>query len=281
VNIAPKTLETLSLLPAETLPEVTSVDLRRHLINSSHNFEGDFAYFVDAIPVLTSASPHPKKNTISAMKSVAYRIAEVFESYERIITALPVVRSRNLKSDFDDYKTTYKRHSKPWKLLCNKLKHNGNRMVIVSGQYAAGSFCNGFALHRMVGVDSWEVNTDFHLKRERCMSFWRAAYNVLYDLSKVDEALSKLLRKVGPELSNQQHSSPRRTDAIPSQSLIAELRTKQSSIFPNENTKYWSPCFTEGGIKWTRKNATILHQSANLYTRFTADGLSRTFPLPY
>jgi hypothetical protein len=103
--------------------------------------------------VTESTSGNPEF-ALDAFQDAIYRAAELFEFYSKHIPEyIPSIRRHKIKRGVrsTSYVSDIDRLAKPWKILCNKCKHNHAFLVPVEGIYDDEAWVSGFSLYMKKG----------------------------------------------------------------------------------------------------------------------------------
>lgn len=261
---------------------IAQSDQRPHFFRSfsaiSRRFNSALAEFLELMPKFEITLGHGlESKIIGSFELLCYRAAELAEVFEGISSHIPALKSRKLKSELSSYHSTIKRHFRQWNLICNRIEHNSNQMFPIIVRYDTGQTGIGFTLFFPTSDNSLGINHDFHAKGQRCMAFTRALNQLIFDISKADQALARLVKSMDDDDEAELISLPK-LKFIDADQLEKVMGIQHIALL-GDTSAYNIPHLDEYSIRW--EQVTILPPSkvAQVSMIYTADGMTRKFPI--
>ncbi len=122
-------------------------------------------------------------------RELTYALAEYGEFVEKIPDIAPGAN----KAAKADYRSAIKGRIRTSKVICNKLKHEGNRLLVLTNTHPDGLFAPGVALFRYAG-DGIEPNPELHDEDNLGFSAALLLKALLSDFLVADELAAKFCR---------------------------------------------------------------------------------------
>lgn len=221
--------------------------------------------------------PHPHE-AVRKFESLCYKTAEFFDAYAELPKSVVALRDPSFKEVFKEFTSLMKKCSRDWTLICNKIKHNQNILVVARYAYAnLFETVEVFSLWKPVGADSLEINIDLHKGHSRSTPLAIAMRQVVHDLVRTDRAAAKLIGALPDDASAKSISN-----------LEIKLRVG-SPMQVVENWPLWRTGDSSAMVDTFTRSANVLHsvrvptyrqrQAAKVTFVFQGDGITRTFPI--
>lgn len=126
---------------------------------------------------------------LRAFRDFVYRLAEHFELLEKAL--FPQLTPFTAKHDQQAFSGRLKKARRSAALICNKIKHNANRLQCVDLFYTSGEYVAAFSLCRL-SAGCLEPNPEFHEKDRTAISFNMMYRDLFCDLLDAERAAHQL-----------------------------------------------------------------------------------------
>jgi hypothetical protein len=136
---------------------------------------------------------------LRSFRELCYRLAEHFEILEKLIPKAIEKVGRVFEIERDDYFKKLSRFRRDACVICNKIKHESNRLVLVENVYPTGHYVCGFSLCHIGKDGTLQPNAALHDAKRNACSFNLALRAAICDLLEADRAAAQFCESVcGP-----------------------------------------------------------------------------------